>query len=29
MDYIPKTVKGEGRMEGRIGEGQSHKEEEM
>jgi len=28
MDYIPKTVKGEGRMERRMGEGQSHKEEE-
>jgi len=28
MDYIPKTVKGEGRVEGRMGEGQSHKEEE-
>jgi len=27
MDYIPKTVKEEG-VEGRMGEGQSHKEEE-
>jgi len=27
MDYTPKTVKGEG-MEGRMGEEQSHKEEE-
>jgi len=30
MDYIPKTIKEEGRggMEAGMGEGQSHKEEE-